>query len=309
MEKLPLGNAVSDPAWETLYQKHPFNQRTLAETLIGGQAFRWFPDKDAQEWLGIWGQHAIRIRLSPKGPLEVQRLTATPFEKIRSYLAFDQLDELISARPCNADPVLARLRERWGGVSILRQPPGETLLAFICSSNKQILQIRTMVDNLSKAFGEALDGTLFKAMPTWERLAEVDEESLRACALGYRARHVAGTAEFLKNHLGYLDSINHLSLSEARIALMQLPGVGPKVADCVLLFGFGRLEAFPVDTWIAKLMVEHYPDLAGWKRDQIATFARLHFGRAGGLAQQWLFAERNNDSPINYDKFQIIRSC
>jgi N-glycosylase/DNA lyase len=88
-----------------------------------------------------------------------------------------------------------------------------------------------------------------------------------------------------------LNQIKHLSLSEARIALQQLPGVGPKVADCVLLFGYGFAEAFPVDTWIEKILKERYPELAKWNRSQLATFARIHFGRAGGLAQQWMFAE------------------
>jgi N-glycosylase/DNA lyase len=305
MEKLPLGDAVSPPPWEELFGRHPFSERTLAETLIGGQAFRWFHEPESQSWLGTWDTHVVRLKLCEDGALAVQRLTPTPLEAIRSYLGIDRLDNLVAALPCYSDPVLAGLKNRWRGLSILRQPAGEALLAFICSSNKQILQIRTMLHNLAGQLGNPIQGTAFKALPTWEQLAMVEEDSLRGCALGYRARHVTGTAAFLKDHPGYLEGLHDMSPGEARSALQTLPGVGPKVADCVLLFGFGRMEAFPVDTWIARLITGHYPALADWKREQIATFAQLHFGQAAGLAQQWLFAERNKDSPISYEKYQL----
>lgn len=305
MEELPLGNAVSGHPWEILPGTYLFDNRTLAETLVGGQAFRWYHEPEEDCWLGIWERHVVRLKLGKTASLLVQRLTGTPFEVIIDYLGTDRLDALIAALPCNADPVLEGLRQRWGGLSILRQPPGETLLAFICSSNKQILQIRTMLHNLAQAFGDPIPGTPFHSLPGWDQLALAGEDALRGCALGYRARHVAGTAAFLAGDPSYLEAIGSLPLEAARSALLRLPGVGPKVADCVLLFGYGRLEAFPVDTWIAKLMVEHYPELAGWNREQVATFARLHFGRAAGLAQQWFFAGRNSGSPIRYENLRI----
>ena len=296
---------MTEPAWEFLPGNFPFDQRTLGETLVGGQAFRWYYQPRGKSWIGIWGTTVIGLRLAGEGRLEVQRRCKTTKEEIVHYLGTDRLAPLIATLPCNADPVLERLRQRWSGLSILRQPPGETLLSFICSSNKQILQIRAMLHKLSLRFGEPIAGTPFRSLPTWERLAQVSEEGLRSCALGYRARHVAGTAAFLAGEPGYLDTVHSLPLEEARSALLRLPGVGPKVADCILLFGYGRMEAFPVDTWIAKLMVQHYPELAAWKRPQIATFARLHFGRAAGLAQQWLFAERNGGPGSTFEKFPV----
>jgi N-glycosylase/DNA lyase len=305
MEELPLGIAVSASRWETLLAEHPFDERSLAETLIGGQAFRWYHEPDTGSWLGCWEEHVARLRLARSGELEMQRLTDTSREAVLDYLGVDRLATLTSQLPCNADPVLAGLRDRWGGLSLLRQPPGETVLGFICSSNKQILQIRTMLHRLGARLGQPIPGTSLAALPTWETLAEADESIFKACALGYRARHVAGTAAFLKERPGYLASIEALSTGEAREALLALPGVGPKVADCILLFGYGRTEAFPVDTWIAKLMVAHYPELSGWTRPHLATFARLHYGTAAGLAQQWLFADRNKDVSIRCDQYQI----
>ena len=293
---------MSGPDWEPLFEKHPFDERTLAETLIGGQAFRWYHEPETGTWLGMWESNVVRLRLKA-GAIEVQRLTRTRLEEIRSYLGVDRIEALISALPCNADPVLEELHQNWSGLSILRQAPGETLLAFICSSNKQILQIRVMLHKLSERFGSPIQGTPHKALPLWSQLAGIDEEALRECALGYRARHIEGTATYLAARPGYLEQIASMPLADARESLLKLPGVGPKVAECILLFGYGRMEAFPVDTWIAKLMTEHYPDLKGWSRPQIATFSRLHFGRAAGLAQQWLFAERTNRAEEGYAKF------
>ncbi|MCU0791852.1 MAG: hypothetical protein MUE42_03135 [Opitutaceae bacterium] len=127
------------------------------------------------------------------------------------------------------------------------------------------------------------------ALPTWAELAAVPEPALRACALGFRARHVAGIAAFLAQNPGWLETTEHAPYPEAKARLLELPGVGEKVADCVLLFGAGRLEAFPVDTWIIKAMERRY-GLEGWTPPQIAHFGRVHFGPQAGLAQQFLFS-------------------
>jgi hypothetical protein len=134
-----------------------------------------------------------------------------------------------------------------------------------------------------------IDNIVFHRLPTWTELAAVSESELRACSLGFRARHVAAIARFLAENPGWLEATEHAPYSEAKASLITLQGVGEKVADCVLLFGAGRLEAFPVDTWILKALARRY-DLAGWKPAQVAHFGRTHFGPQAGLAQQYLFA-------------------
>jgi N-glycosylase/DNA lyase len=126
-------------------------------------------------------------------------------------------------------------------------------------------------------------------LPTWPAIAGTDEAALRACQLGFRARYIKATADFLAAHPGWLDETEAAAYAVAKARLCTLPGVGEKVADCVLLFGAGRVEAFPVDTWIVKAMARHY-GLAGWTPAQVAHFGRAHFGSAAGLAQQYLFA-------------------
>jgi len=126
-------------------------------------------------------------------------------------------------------------------------------------------------------------------LPTWAELASVSEESLRSCLLGFRARYVYQTALILAANGDWLAKLDGLPYGEAKERLRELPGVGEKVADCVLLFGAGRFEAFPVDVWITKTMELRYA-LEGWTPQQIAHFGRMHFGACAGLAQQYLFA-------------------
>ena len=298
MEKLSLGNALSGSSWVALPAPASLSPVLLEETLLGGQAFRWFPTDAPTTWIGTWDSHAAALRIRKTGTLEAAILSpGTCIEDLVQYLAFDRLDAWQDQLPWRSDAVLNAVRRRWQGISLLRQSPGEALLAFICSSNKQILQIRKMMAALAEAYGAPIPGTPFRRLPGWDLLARADEAGLRQCALGYRARHVAGTAGFLAARPGYLREVASLETDAARRALLELPGVGPKVADCVLLFGFGRAECFPVDTWIERILVTAYPGLMGWSRAQLTTFGRIHFGPAAGLAQQWLFAEARHGQP------------
>ena len=131
------------------------------------------------------------------------------------------------------------------------------------------------------------DGT--RGLPNWSRIAAAGESSLRSAKLGYRARYIYQTACFLEENPDYIAEIDATSTELAREKLMALPGIGRKIADCVLLFGAGRLDAFPIDTWVQKILTRAY-GLDGWKTDKLLDFARAHFGPSAGLAQQYLFA-------------------
>ena len=287
---------MSGKGWCPLEGEGPIAESALAETLVGGQAFRWFWREGKGAWLGIWAQNAVYLRRDEGGLLSFRSPGGTDADSVAAYLARGRSRAWARKLPLAADPVLHRLGAKWGGLSILAQPPDETLLAFLCSSNKRIRQIRDMLERLASMLGEPIPGTEFRALPSWKRLAATSESALRACALGYRAPNVHATACRLAEEPDWANRLATLPYREARDWLQRLPGVGPKVADCVLLFGFGRGEAFPVDTWIAKVLAGHYPDLARWPREQLATFARIHFGPGAGLAQQWFFAEARGQS-------------
>jgi N-glycosylase/DNA lyase len=226
------------------------------------------------------------------------------------YFATDRdFSNLADTLPWRSDPHLARCIVTFNGLRLLRQPFGETLLGFLCSATKQIVQIKQMLALLATRHGapllEGRAGPLgpppdeertaqrsvptFHRLPTWAELATIPESDLRACLLGFRARYISETAQFLAAHPGWLEETETLPYAVAKERLCLLPGVGEKVADCVLLFGAGRLEAFPVDVWILKTLARRY-GLDGWGTPQLAQFGRVHFGPLAGLAQQFLFA-------------------
>ncbi|MCF7687414.1 MAG: DNA-binding protein [Cephaloticoccus sp.] len=285
----------------------------LAETLDGGQAFRWRCD-ESDIWTGIWSSHVVRLRLSSQGSLAWSALQDAPdgAAAINRYLGIDRdFPALTDRLPWRSDPHLATCLATFPGLRIPRQPFGETLLCFLCSATKQIVQIKEMVALLAANHGEKICRTgspalsvsnepthrrtgeppvpTIHTLPTWEKIAGIPEETLRKCLLGFRARYIAASAKYIAARPGWLDETEALPYAAAKARLLELPGVGEKVADCVLLFGAGKLEAFPVDTWILKAMERRY-GLTGWSPAQIAHFGRTHFGPLAGLAQQYLFA-------------------
>ncbi len=286
---MPAADDWSD--WEKLEGFPAVKDVTLTEILDGGQAFRWHRGAD-QVWTGIWDQHVVRLSLRSKG-LFWQRPASSPagrtLQALRDYLAIGpETEHAVDGLPWRSDPHLAQCIDAFPYLRILRQPFDETLLGFLCSATKQIVQIKQIVSLLATRHGREI-GDGFHALPTWAELADVSESALRACLLGFRARYIHATARFLAENPGWLRETEALPYGEAKARLCLLPGVGEKVADCVLLFGARRLEAFPVDVWIIKTMERRY-GLEGWRPAQIAHFGRTHFGPHAGLAQQFLFA-------------------
>ena len=263
---------------------------TLAELVDGGQAFRW-QRLAGDAWLGVWSDHVVRLRLNSAGALEWSAPAAQAARTgaaLPAYLFGHDTASALAALPWRSDGHLARSLAAFPGLTILRQPFGETLLGFLCSATKQIVQIKQMIALLAERHGAPVVAGVNR-LPRWDELAAIPEAELRACLLGFRARYIRETALFVTARPGWLEETERLPYPEAKTRLMLLPGVGAKVADCVLLFGAGKLEAFPVDTWIIKAMARRYA-LDGWTPEQVAHFGRMHFGAHAGLAQQYLFA-------------------
>ena len=286
--------------WQALQPPIEFTGNSLAETLAGGQSFRWH-ELEIGTWLGQWASCIARVRLNARSQLEWSapvKLHSQVKRELPGYFA-SSFDFAGACRklPWRSDRALASTLRKCKGLRILRQPLDETLLTFICSSNKQIVQIRQICNLLAQRFGQRLFHDTF-TLPSWSTLHATSESDLRACKAGYRARYIKQTAAFLETRPNYLIEIANISYPQAKQRLLLLPGVGEKIADCVLLFGAGKYEAFPVDVWITKCMNRLY-SLDGWNPRQIAHFGRTHFGPYAGLAQQYLFAgERNRGQPV-----------
>jgi N-glycosylase/DNA lyase len=288
---------VNGSAWKPLALA--LTPEVLAETLDGGQSFRWNRQPDG-EWSGVWGDCVAKIVQADDGSLSWSAPDAIADRvgrELGNYLGLGPgLAGQIDTLPWRSDDHLAKCLETFPGLRILRQPFGDTLLCFMCSATKQIVQIKQMVALLAKRHGREIAPGVNR-LPTWAELANVSELTLRGCLLGFRARYIHQTASFLAENPGWLEATEALPYPEAKERLCMLPGVGEKVADCVLLFGAGRLEAFPVDVWILKTMERRY-GLTNWKPAQVAQFGRAHFGPLAGLAQQYLFAyERRATRP------------
>ncbi|MBW2055871.1 MAG: DNA-3-methyladenine glycosylase 2 [Deltaproteobacteria bacterium] len=180
------------------------------------------------------------------------------------------------------------------GLRILCQDPWECLICFLCSSAKSIAQIKVVVEGLCRAFGKPVSLGRYQGF-TFPREGTIDDsERLRSIGLGFRARYVYEVNRMVAG--GYLSGLAGRPYQEARALLMDLPGVGEKVADCVLLFSLGYLEAFPVDRWIKRGMQEAYFHGRKVSAGKISEFARRHFGQFAGYAQQYLFHYWRNSS-------------
>lgn len=298
---MPSKHTITWSAWRALDGILPLAPRVLAEILDGGQAFRWhrihthasLPNPVYQ---GTWGASLAQLTCDDAGRLMWRAPSARIGGELRRYLALDTDFEALArslSRRAAGDPALRSAIAGFRGLRILRQPFGEALLGFICSATKQIPQIKQMLALLAERHGsEFLPGR--RALPSWSELAALTEEQLRGCKLGFRARHIHRAAHYIAARGGgrWLRETENAPYPAAKTRLLELPGVGEKVADCVLLFGAGRLEAFPVDTWIQRALRENYardlPEKMNGSR--LAHFARERFGPAAGLAQQYLFA-------------------
>ncbi len=263
----------------------------LAELLDGGQSFRWQRLAD-NNWIGTWSEHIVRLSLREDMTVEWQSPVGQGTrarQAVCEYLSIRPDHQTMSDNlPWRSDSHLAACMKVFPGLRILRQPFAETLLCFMCSPTKQIAQIKQMFALLALRLGTRLAPDIHR-LPDWQTLSRASESALRDCKLGFRARDIHATAQFLASNPGWLEITERAPYEEAKTRLCSLPGVGEKVADCVLLFGAARWEAFPVDTWIVKSLTRHY-GLDGWTPAMVAHFGRVHFGPSAGLAQQYLFA-------------------
>lgn len=240
----------------------------LAETLDCGQCFRWNRQEDGS-YTGVASGRVLSISRE-----NLPMILEDPFW--REYFDFNLDYEKIRTDLSAFDPVLASAAEFAPGIRILNQEPWEALCSFIISQNNNIPRIKGIVARLCNQFGRDIDGE--HAFPRPEALAELTEQDLSEVRCGFRARYLIDAAK--KTAQGEIDfnKLKQIPLPEARAKLMTIVGVGPKVADCALLYGLHRLEAFPMDVWMKRAMGTLFP---GKEPES--------FGKFAGIAQQYIF--------------------
>ncbi|MSQ12098.1 MAG: hypothetical protein EXR48_05360 [Dehalococcoidia bacterium] len=288
----------------------------LARTLQSGQAFRWRPVAvDGGEWWhGFLGDEPVLLqqraqRASKDVALDVRCRSGAEDEVVRRLRSYFRLGDDLPAtyRRLRRDPHLADAVARLHGMRLLRQEPWECLVGFLCSGHNNVKRIMLMMERMADAYGTPapLYGVARNAFPTPERLTKAGERALRGLRLGFRAAAVAHAAQAVAVGSFPLAALREWPYERAKAALVELPGVGEKIADCVLLCSLEKPEAFPVDRWVRRAVEEWYGVKPGMGRngkprkeathEEICAWARARFGRDAGYANQYLFQGRRTE--------------
>lgn len=280
----------------TLKPATPFN---LDVTLCCGQAFRW--TKHGKWWYGIVGEKVFKIRQC-RERLEFENVN----EKfVINYFGLNDDLQCIYRKICK-DKHIKDAIEASKGLRIIRQEPWECLISYICATYKNIPAIQKMIEALSRRFGEKIrfDGMEFYTFPTKEEIASATVKELEECGLGYRAKYVHETAKAMYKADFNFKQLKGTSYEKAKSELLRFPGVGHKVADCILLFALEKFEAFPVDVWIKRAILKfyahHFPEdfvaklssktaLTSSMYNTLSLFGRKYFGDYAGYAQEYLY--------------------
>lgn len=251
---------------------YPFD---LQQTLDCGQCFRWTKNDD-NSFSGVI--NSVFCTVSYKDGV----LTVESENDINEKVFFDYFDLELDYAKIKEDlsklhPVLEEASAYAGGIRILNQDTFEALITFIISQNNNIGRIKGIVERLCENFGEKIDDTHY-AFPTAEKLASLEIDDLSVIRAGFRHRYIIDAAKKVYSGEVDLEGLRAMSYDDAKKELMKITGVGVKVADCVLLFGFHRLESFPLDVWMKRAMKVLFDSM-----DPKA------FGEYGGIAQQYIF--------------------
>lgn len=256
-----------------------------------GQCFRWEKEEDGSYTIVAKGK-VINVS-KHEDEIILENTNLKEFESIW-YAYFDFGRDYVKLRKelSKIDQHLNKAANFGDGLRILKQDAFEMIISFIISANNQIPRIKRSVDLLSERCGEALGEFRGKerfAFPNIEAVANISDEDLAAIKVGFRDSYIKTTANMILNGEVDIDKLIELDYEEAHKELMKLSGVGPKVADCILLFAFSREQAFPVDTWVIKIMNEYYMEEPQKNLKKIKAKGLEVFGNQAGFAQQYLF--------------------
>jgi len=281
--------------------KMPFS---LEHSLDCGQLFRW--QQLGDWWYGVVADKIIKIKQeNEKLCFQFYPETKNDDDFLENYLRLDDnLPQILSQ--VSKDEHIKQAIKKFYGLRLVRQEPWECLASYICATYKGIPAIKKMINNLSQCFGNKMtfDGYTFYTFPKPEQLSKACTKDIKTCGLGFRSKRILETAKYVNNGEIDLEHLKRIDYSHAKKELIQLPGVGHKVADCVLLFSLEKLEAFPIDVWMkraaTRLYAEHFDSefikrvankgsITPKEYETIGSFGREYFGKYVGYAQEYLF--------------------
>ena len=275
-----------------------------------GQCFRWNLEKDGS-YTGVVGNNVINVKkeyndITIKGTFNdnIKDVCNRYFDLNTDYLKIkNELSKI--------DDNLKTSVNYGEGIRILKQDVWETIISFIISANNNIPRIKGIIERLSQKYGKELswNGNKYYTFPTIEELSKASVKELRELGLGFRDVRVFETTRIIANKIVDIEELEEMEdVEKLRIQLLRLPGVGPKVADCIMLFSMKKFEVFPIDVWVKRVMKELYNEQIekvkindknrfrypknSKENQKILEFANQKFGKIAGLAQQYLFYYR-----------------
>jgi N-glycosylase/DNA lyase len=254
---------------------------SLRHTLESGQCFRWRALADGWHLVQERGR-AWRVRQDG----DTLEYAGAPRAFVRHFFALDEDFDAVTAA-LSRDPLVAPAVQACRGLRILRQDPWECTVAFLCSQMSNIKKIRHNMDCIARQFGTpcTFEGRALHAFPQPGRID--DAARLRDCAVGFRAKYILAANRMLTD--ARLARLRRMGYEKAKEALLEVPGIGEKVADCILLFGLGKGEAFPVDIWMERALRAVHFKSAKLPLHRMAAFGRERWGPLAGYAQQYLY--------------------
>jgi N-glycosylase/DNA lyase len=276
----------------------------IHSTINSGQYFLW--EKRNNSWYGIYEESVLKITLPENNDNLIHEYDSFPGIGNWHQHVFrfdDKYDEIID-EISRKDQVVKNITKKYIGLRIMRQKPIQCIVSFLCSSNNNIPRIRLILRNLSRNFGKKVEwnNNTFYTFPTLKTLSTISQAELLHCGFGYRAEYVRKSVKSIVDQEIDMQLIKDSDYTKSKQEILKLSGVGEKIADCILLFSFDKIEAFPMDTWIIKLFQEKLGRIIVLDSELkindkitpnqyklVSKKIREHYGKYSGYAQQFLY--------------------
>lgn len=280
------------------------NILNIHSTINSGQYFLW--EKRNNSWYGTYEDSILKITLPENKDNSTYEYDSFPRIENWQQSVFrldDKYDEIID-EISRKDKVVENITKKYIGLRIMRQKPIQCIISFLCSSNNNIPRIRFILLNLSRKFGKKIEwnNNTFYTFPTLKTLSTISQSELLHCGFGYRAEYVRKTVQTIVDQKIDMQLLKDSDYSKSKQEILKLSGVGEKIADCILLFSFDKVEAFPMDTWIIKLLQKKIGHMIVLDSELkindkitpsqyrlVSKKIREHYGKYSGYAQQFLY--------------------
>ena len=271
-----------------------YNTINLENTINSGQVFLW--KKQKEFWYGINGQDILKINNSGN-------VTSLGSKKYDFFRNSDNIEKIIKS--ISKDKTTKIAVKKYLGLRLLRQDPFQCFISFIVSSNSNIQKIKSSLEKISIKFGTEIrfDNQEFNIFPEPKKIVNASIQEIQNCGVGYRAKFIIDAAKMVESGQIDFDYLRKSNYHNAKEMILTVPGIGNKVADCILLFSLDKIEAFPLDTWMIRILQKYYLEKFEIETKSITEKQYnilhekivKHFGPYAGYAQQFLFKmEREN---------------